>query len=200
MHRALREQFADGEIEGFLRFDQAYAEGIWEYALNALNRYVDETGDPAAQRFLDRQDEVRVVFLDPSFQADRPTQPIHGDCNGTNMWVRTSNGHLHLKAVDWEWAGYGLPHADIISIVKWCSNDLKEEFLQRYCAAAGLEDLPRERRWLRRANMERAIMDAGFLAKQYLDPVRSQQWFQEFVRGSLGHLLEETESFASGVL
>jgi len=198
MHHALRGQFAGREIAEFLRFDEAYAEGIWVYTLAALPGYLQRTGDPVVRTFLERQDEVRAVFLDSSFHVDRPMQPIHGDCNGTNMWVRDHEGGLRLKAVDWEWAGYGLPHADIISIVKWRPAEEQDEFLRRYCAAAGLEDIMQERRWLRRANMERAMLDAGFLAKQYQDPARSQSWFRGFVRGSLEHLLHDTEVFASG--
>jgi hypothetical protein len=198
MHRALRKQFSGPGVADLLNFDKLYNERIWEYALCSLRTYFDATGEPMAKAFLDRQQEVRTVFLDPSFHVDRPTQVIHGDCNSSNMWVRRQGDALELKAVDWEWAGYGMPHADIISIVKWRTDEQKEQFLQRYCAAAGVENTAREQHWLRRANMERAMLDAAFLAKQHQDPVRTQQWFKGFVRRSLEHLLRETTRFAQG--
>lgn len=198
MHRALRTQFDGVDVAEFLKYDQDYSEKLWEYTISSLSRNFERTGDPVIRSFLARKDQVREVFLDPAFHVDRPTQPIHGDFNGTNIWVRDEGGTLRMKAVDWEWAGYGLPHADMISVLKWCSEDEKREFLGGYCSAAGLGSVANERRWLRRANMERAILDAGFLSKQYMDPRRSQEWFRDFIVGSLEHLLDETDVFASG--
>ena len=198
MHLALRKQFPDHQDADLLHYDRDYGQKIWHYAISALPEYLRQSGDPVVEDFLRRQDRVSEVFLDPGFHVDRPTQVVHGDCNGTNIWVRRQDDKLHMKAVDWEWAGYGLPHADMISIIKWCSSDEKDEFLARYCDAAGLDDVPAQRRWLRRANMERAVLDAGFLAKQYLDPARSQKWFQPFIGGSLEHLLAEADALSTG--
>lgn len=198
MHRALRSQFQGVEVAEFLRYDQEYCEQIWEYTTSSLRLYFDQTRDPVVRSFLAREDDVGAVFLDPVFYVDRPVQPIHGDCNGTNLWVRDEGATLRMKAVDWEWAGHGLPHADIISILKWSSEEEKRQFLEQYCSAAGLGDVAVELRWLRRANMERAVLDAGFLAKQWVEPTRSQEWFRGFIAGSLEQLLAETDVFATG--
>lgn len=197
MHGALRTQF-DGNEQDFLHYDQPYCEELWEYTIHSLTSYADQTGDRSTRALLGRREEVGEVFLDPTFHKGRPVQPIHGDCNGTNIWVHSEGGELRMKAVDWEWAGYGLPHADIISIVRWSSEMERDAFVERYCASAGLTDVERQRRWLRRANMERAVLDAGFLSKQYLDPKRSQEWFRGFIAASLEQLLAETEFFVSG--
>jgi len=197
MHRALREQFPGRGEPAFIDFTGDYSRRLWEYALAALSACGAATVEPAVERLLERRDEVAAVFLDPSFEVDRPTQAIHGDCNGTNLWVRPGDGATTLKAVDWEWAGYGLPHADLISILKWRPAQDKRELLARYCAAAGRSDVEGEMRWLRRANMERALLDAGFLARQHLDPARSQPWFMRWVRGSVEHLLHETTMLTS---
>lgn len=198
MHRALREQFSGQRVADLLDFDGMYSERIWEYAMRTLQAYFEATGEPVAGTLLARQKEVRSVFLDRSFQMERPTQVIHGDCNSSNLWVRRKADALQLKAVDWEWAGYGMPHADIISVVKGRTDGEKKEFLERYCTAAGLANTAREWHWLRRASMERSILDAAFLAKQSRDPLRSRQWFTGFIRRSLEDLLRETTRFASG--
>lgn len=198
MHKALRTQFDDQVDSALLRYNQRYSEKLWVYAISSLHNYLQQTGDPVVRSFLNRREQVGEIFLDPIFYLDRPHQPIHGDCNGTNIWVRNEAGSLHMKAVDWEWAGYGMPHADIISIVRWCSENGRDEFLDRYCAQADLQNVALQRAWLRRANMERALLDAGFLSKQYLGPKQSQEWFRGFIIGSLKQLLTETDVFASG--
>jgi len=191
MHRALREQIFDLDRNMLIKFDNDYARKVWIYTLDSLPGYYKLTGDPIVNKFLKDSSKIEAEFFDPFFESNRPKQIIHGDCNGTNIWVKEGTNALEMKAVDWEWAGYGMPHADLISILKWRTKEEKEDFLKEYCANAGLTDISRETRWLKRANMERAILDAGFLAKQYQNPKTSKEWFKTFVHDSLVHLIQE---------
>ena len=84
-----------------------------------------------------------------------------------------------MKLVDWEWAGYGSPYTDLVSLLKGARPDVEKRCFQEFDAAVrrlpsgsgsvfGRTDAENWRMYTW-GKLDRAITDAGFLAAQHLD-------------------------------
>ncbi len=94
--------------------------------------------------------------------------PIHGDLNSTNVLFHR-NEPRRIKLIDWEWAGFGLPHSDLASLFKTVSPELEARGLSAYgqaCERAVAMDVCRVYQWCK---LQRGIFDAAFFAKQTLE-------------------------------
>jgi thiamine kinase-like enzyme len=94
-----------------------------------------------------------------------------------------------VKVVDWEWAGIGVPHADLASLLKRVSPDDERgalEIFSRGYSQLGAEDHLRLFRW---CQLERRLLDAGFIARQQMASTRQLPRLDDFVRGAAGDVL-----------
>src|SRR5690606_1961223 len=118
LHAALRATFAGAHPAGLIRYDRPYSERLLEYAARHLSEYLALTSDAAVERLRERWADLASVHGRDEFYADELRAPIHGDFAVHNVFVHRRDVS-RLKVLDWEWAGIGLPHADLAALIKY---------------------------------------------------------------------------------
>jgi thiamine kinase-like enzyme len=106
----------------------------------------------------------------------------------SDAWPNTQ-----LKVVDWEWAGVGLPHADLAALVKSVRREAHPALLQVFAEKdRGLEA---EQHWrlFHWCQLERRLLNATFLAKQQLISARRMSWLQAEIPRAAGDVLAAAE-------
>jgi thiamine kinase-like enzyme len=148
-----------------LRYDSRFREGLMEFGHRAISRFHLSTGERAASHLIDQWADLQRAYLSPRFEVTEPIRPIHGDLNTGNVFVSREPGRS-LKAVDWEWAGIGLPHVDYASFVKRAPTAVFDSAVQELVTS--YPDLPKveHETLLRHGLLERCVWDAALLAEQ----------------------------------
>ena len=150
-----------------LTYDAAFREALVPYAHDAFSRYAKFAPEGAAGAILDEWKTVTGAYLATEPLEAEITGPVHGDPNRTNALFAPDGSDIRL--IDWEWAGFGLPHMDLAAVIKSGPEPFERELLNRY-AQADLRLSPDDHLQLfRRAKLERALLDASFLAIQKMD-------------------------------
>jgi thiamine kinase-like enzyme len=94
-----------------------------------------------------------------------------------------------VKVVDWEWAGIGVPHADLASLLKCVSPDDERMALETFSRGSGQLSAEEHLRLFRWCQLERRLLDAGFIARQQTMSTRQLPRLDDFVRGAAGDVL-----------
>jgi thiamine kinase-like enzyme len=192
IHKALREAFAVKYSDGLIQYDRRYSERLLEYALGNLAEYAARTADRAVATLSGRWREVASVHEREEFYDDGLRVPIHGDYNCSNIHAHREDEN-QLKVVDWEWAGIGLPHADLAALVKSVRREDHPVLLQAFVEGDTRLDPEQHRRLFRWCQLERRLLDAAFLARQQLVSARRVSWLQEEIRRGAGDVLAAVE-------
>lgn len=151
----------------FVSYDRDLSAELRRGARRAAETYVERTADRAVQRVLERWSQVERAHdlsdaYEPSLRVLR-----HGDANRANALV-SAGSEQKVKLVDWEWAGWALPHADLADLLKGKPTPLVERALERFASERrdlGLEDHRRLHLW---ARVEMRLFDLAFLIPQHL--------------------------------
>ena len=167
LHDDLSNAFGSVKVpDGFLRSDRDTADAILDYAVTELtSRYQDGGAGPG-----DAWQWASVAALyrreaDRAFRRAPPTG-IHGDPNLANvLFARDRSGRV--KLVDWEWAGWGLPHMDLVSVCKSMPRPIERLCVRAYVNAAPLSDLEDQWRTFLWCKLQRGLLDAAFLSRQF---------------------------------
>lgn len=176
LHQALNEWAAEIKPLKLIHYGKQVSEALEEYALATFEKYRQNTDDPALKSVLACWPKISKTHLSPEFFELQPDRPIHGDANYTNVHVHNRDP-FKFKLVDWEWAGYGFPHADLASLMKGMPDELEKSALQKFlgstrnpnpCLNPGLTAKENQRLyyWCR---LERGLLDAAFLTNQHLN-------------------------------
>ena len=196
LHKALRETFALKDPDGLICYDRQYSERLLDYAAGNLADYVARTADRAVVALLDRWREVASMHQRDEFYEDDLRVPIHGDYSNSNIHVhREDDGQL--KVVDWEWAGVGLPHADLAALVKSECREDHSALLQVFLENDRRLDPEQHQRLFHWCQLERRLLDAAFLAKQQLVSARRVSWLQGEIGCAAGDVLAAVKRLAA---
>jgi hypothetical protein len=133
----LREVFTVEYPEGMIRYDRRYSERLLQYALSNLADYAARTADPAVAALSGRYHEIAAVHQRGEFYDDDLRAPIHGDYNSSNIHAHRGNA-AQLKVVDWEWAGIGVPHADLAALIKSWADTITRPLCKSLCRKTGV--------------------------------------------------------------
>lgn len=112
---------------------------------------------------------VRDVYLregERAFDLVR-TVGIHGDCNLANVLFPHAAGGA-IKLLDWEWAGRGLPQADLASMCKALPKPVERSVVRAYHEASPGVSWEVEWRVYQWCKLQRGLLDAAFLSRQRL--------------------------------
>jgi hypothetical protein len=169
LHDALKEWAQAANTEALLQYGPAFSLELQEYAHPRLVRYQEHVPDPGIKQVLDQWLAITSMHLRPEFQSLQSNQLIHGDLNFTNIHLHNTDERL-MKLVDWEWAGFGYEQSDWASLLKGTDAILETKSVQQFYAELPQPRLdPRQNlRLYHWAQMERGLLDASFLAVQYL--------------------------------
>lgn len=169
LQRALAAEFTGCDDPRFLRFDDRFWAGLVNYATDSLSAFARNHADSGAGALADRLPglsdlRVRVLGTPEAPAPDAPMVPIHGDSNSSNLMVARAG--TEIKALDWEWAGFGLVHGDLASLLKGLDRSTEQAALEAFAARLPEMSLERHQELYRWSQIERGVMDASYLAKQ----------------------------------
>ena len=194
LHRALESSLGAGDRQRLLRFDREYSVALLSYAHASLRTYEEKTSETVVRDALNQWPEVKKIYHRDEYFEDRPEGFIHGDFNPSNIYI-SKNGK-GLRVVDWEWAGYGVPHADLVSLLKGCNLRIQNKALERFAKQLKGLSLLEHKRWFHWCRLERGLLDASFLARQQLESKRSVDWIPDKICQRIREVLGECQELA----
>ena len=149
--------------KGFLQYDRAFAEAIQPYLETNIVCYAKARGGEALRRVVSRWPQLASLCLDDEFYVRDCVVPVHGDLNLSNVHLDRRD-RTRIKVVDWEWAGIGLPQADLAALLKGVSPDVERRALEAHIQSDGrlpAEVHVRRYQWCK---LQRGLLDAAFLS------------------------------------
>ncbi len=167
LHAGLPALFSQVEGRGLIQYDDDFSNGLSEYAAKQLSNYVTRFPSPyvdSLRSVLPELSSLRMKIMNQR-QDFGALKPIHGDFNSSNAMIHKATGN-GIKLIDWEWAGYGLPHADLASLLKSASTDVQQKALNAYIQAEPRCSTAEHHLLYHWAQLERAVLDASFLSVQ----------------------------------
>jgi hypothetical protein len=170
--KAMKSTFEKRGDKGLIRYDKTYSEKMIEYARNSLEEYASKTNDGEAKEIIGLWSNILEIHETKEAFGDELNQPIHGDY--TLPHVHWKHGAEGAKIVDWEWAGLGMPHADLAALLKWADPEIRREAIGILVKEHGKIRLEEHDRLLNWCLLERKLLDAGFFAKQQMKTGRNR--------------------------
>lgn len=99
--------------------------------------------------------------------AGVPTTVVHGDLNPANvLWHRSGDGRVRL--LDWEWAGAGLAHHDLASLLKHATWRTEVVVVLEYARVQRGVPVHTHLAAYGWCKLQRGLVDTGFFARQML--------------------------------
>lgn len=159
------------KIQKPIYYDSDFVQNLYDYTKSNLNRYVKETS--VSDEIWDSRNNILEFYLEHRTHYDQPLVPIHGDYNTENILVDIVQSPV--KIIDWEWAGLGPLHSDLAALLKRIDKPL--ETICLFIFSLQHKDLSfSEHKWLYElCQIERGLLDAGFLAIQELETSFKQE-------------------------
>lgn len=151
---------------GLIQYGRDFSATLQTYALPRLEKYIAQHDDPAIRELLDNWQGISSKHLDPEFFDAGTHGLIHGDPNYSNVYLHASDPKK-MKLVDWEWAGFGTPYADLVSLLKGGPSYLERWAVDRMAARLKHPSAQAYRLYMW-SYLERGILDAAFLSVQAL--------------------------------
>lgn len=189
LQRAMRASLPEIEQKPFLRFDYAFTLALQEYVCNYLETYLRLNHDRIISSVNQRWTAILSLHRRKEFHDMHELLPVHGDLNTTNIHIHHQQA-CQFKFVDWEWAGVGLPHADLASLLKRASPDTERRALEVFAQTNRALSLAEHLRLYEWCRLERGLLDAAFLAVQRMEsPVQPQMDMSAHVRSALERVL-----------
>jgi thiamine kinase-like enzyme len=192
VQQALRKAFVGEHPEGLIRYDRRYSERLLDYAGRNLTDYLALTANTAVARLRDRWHDIGSVHQLDEFYDNDLRAPIHGDFAIHNVLPHRRD-ESQLKVLDWEWAGIGLPHADLAALIKYVRQEDQPTLLQAFMEQHPRLDAEQHRRLLHWCQLERWLFHAAFLARQQLLLERPVPWLTRKVTDSAAAALAAAE-------
>lgn len=192
MHRTMQEWANFPGENRLLRFGAAFAAGLVEYAQTNLERYACVDASPTVSKVNADWAAIIEIYQQPEFLARQILRPIHGDYSPANIYLSRQKP-TRLKILDWEWAGYGVPHADLAALLKRTTPEIEQQALVRYSERDRTLSPTEHRRMYEWCQLERGILDAAYLAKQHLDAPTHSSSIPAYIERSLRRVLQAIE-------
>jgi aminoglycoside/choline kinase family phosphotransferase len=198
-HAELNRETAEMISQNALKFDQSFSTNLLNYVKTNLENYQKNFADNNVNNALSAWSEISARYNDRDSFRSHPKCLIHGDYNRTNLHISFSDSNS-IKLVDWEWAGIGFPHADLASLLKGQKPEVEEKALRFYAdfnKSFSFNDHKHLYCW---CQLERNLLDAGFLARQHLYSQNEVDWIPNYIRGAIFRLLYYLEKMESTIL
>ncbi|MBD3218454.1 MAG: phosphotransferase [candidate division Zixibacteria bacterium] len=188
LHKALNNGCVQILKENALKFDNAYRTRLSEYVKINLEEYVKEIRDDNVQVVLGDWDKIEKSLVDETVFDQLSAGLIHGDYNRTNIHI--SGGKApKIKLVDWEWTGFGLPHADLASLLKGQKPEIEKRALKLYAEMDNTLDYKEHSDAYNWCQLERGLLDAGFLARHHLNSRGKVEWIPAYISGAMRRVI-----------
>lgn len=193
-HAALSDWASASTDRSLYRYDPSFSDALRTGCRSSLELFQRGTPDSAVGAALDAWGTIEAVhtaemFYDPVLQS-----PVHGDANRANLlW----NGD-EIRIVDWEWAGWRLPHFDLASLLKGRGPELTKRGVELYSErcpdrAGDLHEILHL--W---ARLEIRLLDAAYVIGQEVGaPGVSSMDSRRYIHVSAKELLDSATALSS---
>jgi hypothetical protein len=191
IHASFKTIAAQPDARKLLRFDRDFTERLLAYSRESLEAYRRAQSGPAVDALVNDWINFAAVFRAgaDAIYRNAPLVLVHGDCNISNVMRHRTTGHL--KILDLEWAGWGLPHQDLVSALKGAPEELARHCVKEFSLRDGNGRLEHDLNIYRYCSIQRALLDAGFIGMQMLDAkARAPKWFPQLINDSCTTALE----------
>jgi len=166
-------------------FGYDFAKMLLQYGKRSLDAYQRARPDPAVDALLKSWDEFTSnyhEYADVTYR-EQPLILIHGDCHTSNVMYPLDGGTI--KVLDLEWAGWGLPHHDLAVALNRAPKHIELQCVTSFSRRQGPGRLDADWIIYRVCRIERALLDAAFIARQTLyAEARMPSWFPELIARS----------------
>jgi hypothetical protein len=163
IHRTMYEWRSSIDQNHLLHYGHAFSLNLQEYAISRFEQYSRQVPESIAVEVCQLWPEISAVHGRREFHELLDITPIHGDFNHSNVYIHRRDPK-RIKLVDWEWAGYGLPHADLASLLKGALAAVEAQALRVFASQDNRLSYDQHKRLYLWCQMERGILDASFLA------------------------------------
>ncbi len=167
-HQALNSSIAVDDAPELIEYDEAYSVAVREYCNARVEHYLARRPSEGVEAIWQAWPEMNAVHAEGAPSRSVGTRIVHGDFNNANLNLARTN-RRKLKAVDWEWAGFGFPHIDLASIAKGAPPDVQYRLVEAYANLEPQLSLTEHDRMFQWCRLQDAIRDAGYVAAQVLD-------------------------------
>ncbi len=195
LQEALKQTWANNRNPYLIVYDRRYSERLLDYVRHNLEAFCTSRDVPAVAELCRSWQRIVDVHQRGEFYQHGLATPIHGDYNRSNVHVHPRD-RTKVKVVDWEWAGIGLPHADLAAVLKRAHPADERAALDVFAGARGDLDAESHQRLFRWCRLERRLLDAGFIARQQLRSPRQLPWLETFISGAATDALRTAELLA----
>ncbi len=162
---AIGEWCEQHSADRLIHYDGDFADVFLGYAHDALGRFGERTDDPRTAKLLSRWADIDALYRDET--PDHADDAIHGDFRRDNMF-HDRRDPTRIAVVDWEYAGIGWIHNDLVSLLKMSGPATVEPALGKIIAARPNRTPEEHRRLYERCRLERGLLDAALVANQRL--------------------------------
>jgi len=170
IHSDLSRSLGKEAKTALLQFNRSFSEQLMKYVFKNLSRLQEYQPTSRMDGVFRLWDRITTVYS--AIMADIYRQeiigPIHGDLNTTNILFHRNYRHK-FKLIDWEWAGIGVPHADLASLLKRASPKVEAQGLLLYNKVNHQRGIEKDRQIYEWCKLQRGLFDAAFFGKQTLD-------------------------------
>jgi hypothetical protein len=196
IHQALAEWASQEHPQNLLRYGNGYQDELFDYTRAGLEEYAQQHPSEQVNKALTALESMRSLYqreIQPMLATDRV---IHGDLNHTNIFIHKDDP-TKIKVIDWEWAGTGAPHSDLVSLMKGYPAATEQEALRQF-AQQNPQTPAREHNCIYQwCKIERGLLDAGFLAKQAIHNTHETNFsLHSAVSGSINRALSAYQALS----
>lgn len=189
LHRAMSEWSLVAGQDHLLRFDREFSTALLDYVRENLERYLQETANKAVSEICKLWPQIYELHQRQEFYDLQTICPIHGDYNTANIYIHVRDMR-RIKVIDWEWAGLGVAHADLVSLLKRVDPETEQRALASFYKQVNGLSFDEHKRLYRWCQLERGLFDVAFLAKQQMESPRKVDWVSDYIQASMQQVLD----------
>lgn len=164
LHSKIMKCDHDDNEKWFISYDRETMSSLKTYIIESIECYANNTNCSAVYGLCRNWEEISSLYDQKNDYAGLNTK-IHGDSNLANVFIDKTNNQ-NIKFIDWEWAGVGLPHQDLASLLKRSEPAIEEAAIEIYSIIYGVLSLSEHKRIYEICQLERGLLDCAFLANQ----------------------------------
>jgi aminoglycoside phosphotransferase (APT) family kinase protein len=165
IHKAMADCLCDVDQAIFFRYNSDFSTQLQEYVVANLQRYANITTSNAASEVLALWPHISKRHRCHPAYSLQTVSLIHGDFNPANILVHQRRPD-RIKLIDWEWAGFGMPHADMASLLKRAPPEVEQQALLLFSDQNRRLSPSQHKTLYEWCQLERGLIDASFMIAQ----------------------------------
>jgi len=166
IHCALSEWSLTVDQDRLLHYGPEFSMTLQKHASKILERYARRMANTAVSEVCRLWPRISEVHRRQEFHESKTVHPIHGDFNCANIRIHQQHPD-RIKLLDWEWAGLGMAHVDLASLVKGRVS-VEQQALAVFSGQDRRLSPGEHKRLYQWCLLERGILDGAFCAAQLM--------------------------------